>query len=79
MLRHWDIASGSELQLNLERRTYLISTYDVLLDEEGNVARDHGVAGLPTTFIFDRNGKLYTRILGESTPEVFEKIIKELL
>ena len=54
-------------------------SYDVLLDEEGNVARDYGVAGLPTTFIFDRHGKLYTRILGESTPEVFEKIVKELL
>ncbi len=26
MLRHWDIASGSEMQLELERRTYLIST-----------------------------------------------------
>ncbi len=26
VLRHWDIGSGSELQLQLERRTYLIST-----------------------------------------------------
>ena len=26
LLRHWDIDSGSELQLRLERRTYLIST-----------------------------------------------------
>lgn len=26
LLRHWDINSGSELQLRLERRTYLIST-----------------------------------------------------
>ena len=26
ILRHWDIDSGSELQLRLERRTYLIST-----------------------------------------------------
>ena len=26
VLRHWDIASGSELQLRLERATYLIST-----------------------------------------------------
>ncbi|MCW8950878.1 MAG: hypothetical protein OQL17_12910 [Sedimenticola sp.] len=26
VLRHWDIRSGSELQLRLERRTYLIST-----------------------------------------------------
>jgi len=26
ILRHWDLASGSELQLGLERRTYLVST-----------------------------------------------------
>ncbi len=26
ILRHWDIASGSELQLRLERQTYLVST-----------------------------------------------------
>jgi len=26
LLRHWDIASGSELQIRLERRTYLVST-----------------------------------------------------
>jgi hypothetical protein len=26
LLRHWDLASGSELQLRLERHTYLIST-----------------------------------------------------
>lgn len=54
-------------------------SYPVLLDEEGEVAREYGVAGLPTTFVIDRNGNLHTRILGESTPEVFETIIKELL
>ena len=26
ILRRWDLSSGSELQLGLERRTYLIST-----------------------------------------------------
>jgi hypothetical protein len=26
LIRHWNIASGSELQLRLERRTYLFST-----------------------------------------------------
>lgn len=26
ILRHWDISSGSEIQLRLERRTYLVST-----------------------------------------------------
>ena len=54
-------------------------SYPVLLDEEGAVARAYGVSGLPTTFFVDRQGKLAARILGESTPEVFEQILKELL
>ena len=54
-------------------------SYDILMDTEGEVARDYGVAGLPTTFFLDREGNLRTRILGESTPEVFESIVKDLL
>lgn len=54
-------------------------SYDVLLDEDGAVARAYGVSGLPTTFFLDREGRLITRILGESTPEVFEQVIKGLL
>ena len=55
-------------------------SYDVLLDQEGEVARSYNVIGLPTTtFIIDREGKLHTKILGESTPELFEKIVGELL
>jgi len=54
-------------------------SYDVLLDRDGEVARRYGVIALPTTFIVDRQGNLHTRILGESTPEVFHKIVEELL
>ncbi len=54
-------------------------SYDVLLDQKGEVARSYAVLGLPTTFIVDPNGVLYTKIIGESTPELFEKIIGELL
>lgn len=57
----------------------LNTSYDVLLDIDGVVARKYGVMGLPTTFMIDRSGNLYNRILGESTPEVFEKVLKELL
>jgi peroxiredoxin len=54
-------------------------SYDVLLDEDGAVARDYGVSALPTTFFVDRSGKLVTRILGESTPSVFERIVGDML
>jgi peroxiredoxin len=54
-------------------------SYEVLLDKDGAVARDYGVIGLPTTFFVDREGRIATRILGESTPELFERILKGLL
>jgi peroxiredoxin len=54
-------------------------SYEVLLDADGAVARRYGVIGLPTTFFVDGDGRLATRILGESTPEVFERIVKDLL
>lgn len=54
-------------------------TYPVLLDRDGAVARDYGVSGLPVTFILDRQGRLAARILGESTPEIFETLVREQL
>ena len=54
-------------------------SYEVLLDGDGAVARAYGVSGLPTTFFLDRQGRLATRILGESTSEVFEQVVKGLL
>ena len=54
-------------------------SYDSLLDSEGEVAREYGVMGLPTTFFINGKGELQTRILGESTPEAFEQILLELL
>jgi peroxiredoxin len=54
-------------------------SYPVLLDHDGAVARAYGVSGLPVTFIIDRQGRLAARILGESTPEVFETLVREQL
>ena len=54
-------------------------SYEVLLDGDGAVARSYGVAGLPTTFLVDREGRLVTRILGESTPDLLERVLQGLL
>ena len=54
-------------------------SYPTLLDLEGEVARSYGVMGLPTTFFVLPDGRLKSRILGESTPETFEHIIQEML
>jgi peroxiredoxin len=54
-------------------------SYQVLLDRDGSVARRYGVIGLPTTFFLDREGRVATRIIGESTPQLFEQILEGLL
>jgi len=54
-------------------------SYDVLLDRQGEVMRGYRVMGLPMTFIVDRQGLVRARIVGESTPEVFERAIASLL
>lgn len=53
--------------------------YPVLLDSDGTVARAYGVIGLPTTFLIGRDGRVASRILGESTAEAFEAAVRELL
>lgn len=54
-------------------------SYEVLLDRQGEVLRRYQVMGLPMTFIVDRQGVTRTRIVGESTPEVFAQAIDGLL
>ena len=54
-------------------------SYDVLLDRQGAVMRSYRVMGLPMTFIVDRQGVIRARIVGESTPQVFERAITNLL
>lgn len=66
-----DVAEAFVRKLNI--------SYEVLLDSEGEVARNYGVAGLPTTFFIGRDGTVKTRILGEATTDVFERIVADLL
>lgn len=54
-------------------------SYETLLDLDGRVARSYGVLGLPTTFFIGRDGTLKGKVIGESTPEVFERIVADLL
>lgn len=53
-------------------------TYEVLLDQEGSLARQYAVSGLPTTFFIDREGRIVTRLLGETAPGVFDAILHDL-
>ena len=54
-------------------------SFELLLDQQGEIARRYGVVALPVTFIVDRDGNLYTRILGGTSPEQLQRIVDELL
>ncbi len=54
-------------------------SYDVLLDPEGEVFRAYGVVGLPTTYFIGPDGTLRAKILGESDPHTFERMVEEIL
>ncbi len=54
-------------------------SYDVLLDNNGDIAEEYGVSSLPAAFILDRDGNLHTRVLGETPAEVFDKTLRSLL
>jgi cytochrome c biogenesis protein CcmG, thiol:disulfide interchange protein DsbE len=54
-------------------------SYDVLLDDKGDVAKRYATKSLPSALIVDRGGNLHTRLLGETPVEVFEEIITSLL
>ncbi len=54
-------------------------SYEVLLDDKGDVARNYAITSLPSALIVDRDGKLHTRLLGETPVAVFEQIVTSLL
>ncbi len=54
-------------------------SYNVLLDTQGKTAAAYQVIGLPTTYLIDHNGRISTKIIGESTAQLFERLVAELL
>lgn len=52
--------------------------YTVLLGDRG-VESSFSVAGLPTTFILDRDGRIRAKIVGERKRDAFEAAVKPLL
>jgi DsbE subfamily thiol:disulfide oxidoreductase len=49
--------------------------YPNLRDADGTVGRRYGVAGLPTTFILDRQGRIVSTLRGPQTAATFERAI----
>ena len=48
---------------------------DILLDQNGRIAIDWGVYGIPETFIINSNGIIKYRHVGPITNKIYKKII----
>jgi len=54
-------------------------TFPVLLDSQGDLTKQYGVRGLPTTFIIGRNGQIQHFQTGAITQAELETIVNPLL
>ena len=54
-------------------------SYEVALDQDAEVSGRYGVVGLPLTYFVDRQGRVRNKILGEASPETFERLATALL
>jgi cytochrome c biogenesis protein CcmG, thiol:disulfide interchange protein DsbE len=50
----------------------------VLLDTEGRAANDYGITNIPTTFIIDKQGKIYDHIVGPTSKAVLLDYVSKL-
>ena len=53
-------------------------TYPLGLDEEGKIAIDYGVTGVPETFVIDENGTIIEKITGPVDYQKLIEIVKTL-
>ena len=54
-------------------------TYPVLMDERGEVSAMFGISAYPTTYMIDREGKVYGYVSGTLSRENMESIIRQTL
>ena len=55
-----------------------LNFYKINIDENGNVASKFGVKGIPTIMFF-KNGELYDQIVGVTSRNVIEDVIKKIV
>jgi len=53
--------------------------YPVAIGDEKLASKYGGVLGLPIAFLIDKEGRIVHKHVGETTPDVFEKEVEELL
>ncbi|MBS96822.1 MAG: hypothetical protein CL736_06860 [Chloroflexi bacterium] len=59
-------------------KEYEISYHNVI-DEEGMVAIEFGVTGIPEKYFINSNGEIIMKILGPTTSEQLESVISEII
>lgn len=59
-------------------KEYDISYHNVI-DEEGKVAIEFGVTGIPEKYFINSNGEIIMKILGPTTSEQLESVISEII
>ncbi|MCM1181930.1 MAG: redoxin domain-containing protein [Roseburia sp.] len=68
--------SEEEIAAFLEENGY---TYPVLMDTEWELFGQYGIYSFPTTFMIDREGKIYGYLSGQMTYEIMESIVKQTM
>ncbi|MFF5995601.1 TlpA disulfide reductase family protein [Lysinibacillus sp. KU-BSD001] len=53
-------------------------TFPILLDEEDIVGQQYGIITIPTTYIIDREGKVFQEIVGAVDEQMLEEMIDAL-
>lgn len=54
-------------------------TYPVLMDEEGKLFEEYGIYSYPTTFMIDKDGKVFGYVSGQLTEDMMKNIIRQTL
>jgi len=70
----WDNQSA----INSHIKEYDVS-YRNVIDEEGRVAIEFGVTGIPEKYFINSDGEIIMKILGPTTSEQLESVISEII
>lgn len=68
--------SESEITAFLEENGY---SYPVLMDTEGALFAEYGIYSYPTTFMIDRDGKVFGYVSGMLTEDMMESIVQQTM
>ena len=73
---HNSDASKEEVIKFIEEKGY---TFPIVFDETGEVYRDYFIRSFPTTFMINKEGKIYGYISGSLTKDIMKNIITQTL